>query len=229
MLTSPSRTLLLRSPPRLPLVPLSFHTPLHRLLSTSMSTPAAPPAAPTSSSSSSSSPPLQKTLPIFKDGRYSNPPWPTWRQASGLSIARMILAQQRAPNPINGVDLDLALPVVRPILTPPSPPHSVTYTWLSHASALIHMHGLAVLIDPVFTERCGPASWLGPKRHRPTPCSIEELPALDVVLISCAPPSPITCCGTPSRSSSRPLTVCCCCACVCVCACACAWRQAQPL
>ena len=41
-----------------------------------------------------------------------------------------------------------------------------------------------MLFDPVFSERCSPFSWLGPKRYTAVPCQIEEIPTIDAVVIS---------------------------------------------
>ncbi|KAI6790906.1 Metallo-hydrolase/oxidoreductase [Hortaea werneckii] len=79
-------------------------------------------------------------------------------------------------------------------------------TWIGHASFLVEFpvaaaaavegtggaeqqqqqqqRGIRVLCDPVFSERTSPFQWLGPKRYTPTPCSLEELPEVDVVCIS---------------------------------------------
>lgn len=57
-------------------------------------------------------------------------------------------------------------------------------TWLGHASVLVQMDKIAVLTDPVFSQRCGPIWWLGTKRYRDMPCTVEELPRIDAVVIS---------------------------------------------
>jgi L-ascorbate metabolism protein UlaG (beta-lactamase superfamily) len=41
-----------------------------------------------------------------------------------------------------------------------------------------------MLIDPVWDERAAPVQWAGPKRFFPAPLPLEELPAIDIVLIS---------------------------------------------
>ncbi|OCF37523.1 hypothetical protein I316_00648 [Kwoniella heveanensis BCC8398] len=43
---------------------------------------------------------------------------------------------------------------------------------------------IGVLFDPVFSKRCSPVSWLGPKRRLKLPCCIQDLPAVNVVIIS---------------------------------------------
>ena len=35
--------------------------------------------------------------------------------------------------------------------------------WIGHASCLVQMEGVAFLTDPVFSERCSPTQWAGPK------------------------------------------------------------------
>lgn len=46
------------------------------------------------------------------------------------------------------------------------------------------MHGMNILIDPVFSERTSPVSFIGPKRFSKLPVEIDDLPELDVVVIS---------------------------------------------
>lgn len=64
-------------------------------------------------------------------------------------------------------------------------------TWIGHASFLVETpakegaeRGIRILCDPVFSDRTSPVGFLGPRRYTPTPCTISELPEVDVVLIS---------------------------------------------
>lgn len=58
-------------------------------------------------------------------------------------------------------------------------------TWLGHACYHVEFaSGLRVLFDPVFSDRCSPFSWLGPKRYTKVPCQIEDIPFIDAVMIS---------------------------------------------
>jgi len=57
-------------------------------------------------------------------------------------------------------------------------------TVVNHATALVQMDGLNILTDPVWSDRIGPVSWAGPKRHRPPGIRFEELPPIDYVIIS---------------------------------------------
>jgi N-acyl-phosphatidylethanolamine-hydrolysing phospholipase D len=60
----------------------------------------------------------------------------------------------------------------------------LTATWVGHATTLIQFEGRNILTDPIFSERCSPVSWAGPKRAVPPSPSFENLPPIDFVLIS---------------------------------------------
>lgn len=57
-------------------------------------------------------------------------------------------------------------------------------TFINHASFLLQLPGTNVLTDPVFSERVSPSRFLGPKRVRDPGMAFEELPKIDVVLVS---------------------------------------------
>jgi N-acyl-phosphatidylethanolamine-hydrolysing phospholipase D len=61
---------------------------------------------------------------------------------------------------------------------------TITLTWIGHASSLLQLQGLNILIDPIFSERASPFSFIGPKRLAPLPFELHELPPIDVVMIS---------------------------------------------
>lgn len=69
--------------------------------------------------------------------------------------------------------------------------HRSKSTWLGHASMLLQLPSLEpggspvrILFDPVFSMRCSPSQSFGPIRSYLPPCNIEDLPPIDVVLIS---------------------------------------------
>ncbi|MEC9070858.1 MAG: MBL fold metallo-hydrolase, partial [Myxococcota bacterium] len=71
----------------------------------------------------------------------------------------------------------------------PAPPERVTdgglrITFINHATLLIQMDGMNILTDPIWSERCSPVGWAGPKRHRNPGIRFEDLPPIHVVLIS---------------------------------------------
>ena len=57
-------------------------------------------------------------------------------------------------------------------------------TWIGHATLLLQMKGVNILTDPHFSERASPVDFAGPKRVVAVPLSIEELPPIDVIVIS---------------------------------------------
>jgi len=59
-----------------------------------------------------------------------------------------------------------------------------TATWIGHTTALIQLEGRTLLTDPLFSERCSPVSWSGPKRIVPPSPRLEHLPPIDGVLLS---------------------------------------------
>ncbi|AUD01055.1 twin-arginine translocation pathway signal [Spirosoma pollinicola] len=61
---------------------------------------------------------------------------------------------------------------------------SLVLTFVNHSTFLIQTAGLNILTDPVWSERVGPTSWLGIKRKRPPGLRLDELPPIDVVLLS---------------------------------------------
>jgi N-acyl-phosphatidylethanolamine-hydrolysing phospholipase D len=57
-------------------------------------------------------------------------------------------------------------------------------TWIGHITVLAQIGGLNILTDPVFSERCAPVQWAGPKRHTPPGLTLAQLPRIDLVLLS---------------------------------------------
>ena len=64
------------------------------------------------------------------------------------------------------------------------PASGLRVTWLGHSSMLIEIDGVRVLVDPVWEERASPVEWFGPKRFFAPPLRLEDLPTIDVVLVS---------------------------------------------
>jgi L-ascorbate metabolism protein UlaG (beta-lactamase superfamily) len=86
--------------------------------------------------------------------------------------------RKRIAWPTRVLDLDYAPP-------PATVAHdSVAITFINHASFLIRLPGAVVLTDPIFSERCSPVSWAGPRRARAPGVALADLPRPDVVLLS---------------------------------------------
>jgi L-ascorbate metabolism protein UlaG (beta-lactamase superfamily) len=60
----------------------------------------------------------------------------------------------------------------------------LTATLVGHATFLLQFAGVNILTDPVWSDRCSPVSWAGPKRVRPPAILWEALPEIQLVLLS---------------------------------------------
>jgi N-acyl-phosphatidylethanolamine-hydrolysing phospholipase D len=76
-------------------------------------------------------------------------------------------------------------PLASPAVAQPRARHQeLRITWLGHASFLLQSGKANILLDPVFSKRASPFQRLGPARLVPAPLSIDQLPPIDVVLLS---------------------------------------------
>ena len=71
----------------------------------------------------------------------------------------------------------------------PPPPERVRngalrVTYINHATVLIQTNSLNILTDPIWSIRAGPVSWAGPKRVRAPGVTLDNLPPIDVILLS---------------------------------------------
>lgn len=60
----------------------------------------------------------------------------------------------------------------------------VRVTFVNHSTFLIQSDGLNILTDPIWSERTSPVSWVGPRRMRPPGIPFEDLPKIDLVILS---------------------------------------------
>nr|WP_314073285.1 MBL fold metallo-hydrolase [uncultured Roseococcus sp.] len=121
-----------------------------------------------------------RLAPAVRDaqGRFRNPDGGVAGQ-SLRNVFRMMRERGGTPWPMGLVD-------------PPCPPPPVSvaaghaaFTFIGHSTFLIRLDdGTTILTDPIFSERCSPLRWAGPKRARPPAIALEDLPRIDVVLVS---------------------------------------------
>jgi L-ascorbate metabolism protein UlaG (beta-lactamase superfamily) len=74
-------------------------------------------------------------------------------------------------------------------ITPDRPPLRVEgdglrVSYIGHVSLLIQTRGLNILTDPIWSERASPFSWVGPRRVTPPGVAFDDLPPIDIVLVS---------------------------------------------
>ncbi|WP_448547452.1 MBL fold metallo-hydrolase [Thalassotalea fusca] len=92
---------------------------------------------------------------------------------------KMRLFESRFPDfPDDG----LTAKVVKPDLLPPD--GGLKATWIGHSSVLLQSKDVNIITDPVFSTRASFVSWLGPKRYSPPAVALEDLPAIDIAVIS---------------------------------------------
>ncbi|MCL2661045.1 MAG: MBL fold metallo-hydrolase [Acidobacteriaceae bacterium] len=115
------------------------------------------------------------------DHRFVNPVptaiggWTTARKALPLYFANK---EEKTPaHPLGPFHTDTSVYV--------DPPASgLRVTWLGHSSMLVEIEDVRLLIDPVWDERASPVRWAGPKRFFAPPLKLEELPPINIVLVS---------------------------------------------
>jgi L-ascorbate metabolism protein UlaG (beta-lactamase superfamily) len=71
----------------------------------------------------------------------------------------------------------------------PPPPvrvaaEEVRVTPVGHATFLIQIDGFNLLTDPIWSKRCSPVSWIGPRRVQAPGIRFADLPPIDAVLVS---------------------------------------------
>jgi L-ascorbate metabolism protein UlaG (beta-lactamase superfamily) len=94
------------------------------------------------------------------------------------AVTDRVLGRRRsgsAGEPAPRVPVDLAL-----LKHPPSVGQPARLTWIGHASWLVQLDDVSLLIDPIFSESIGP----GVKRFVPPALSAAELPRIDAQLVS---------------------------------------------
>ena len=62
--------------------------------------------------------------------------------------------------------------------------NALEVTLIGHATFLIQINGLNIVTDPVWSQRVSPLSFIGPKRVNPPGVKFNDLPKIDVVLLT---------------------------------------------
>lgn len=108
---------------------------------------------------------------------YSYGPIPPQPPAEGQrSILAWMLA--RKANPWTDRDVSPTKPADR------IPDGDLVVTFIGHSTVLIQTEGLNILTDPVFVKRASPFMFMGPRRYTLPGIRFEDLPPIDVVLLS---------------------------------------------
>nr|KAJ3417830.1 hypothetical protein HK105_000735 [Polyrhizophydium stewartii] len=95
-------------------------------------------------------------------------------RSAALAVSASLPLPPRAAAAAAGADGTLAAPPDAPVMT---------VTWIGQSTCFVQMDGFNILTDPIFSSRTV-GEWFGPKRIRPSPCQLDELPKIDLVLVS---------------------------------------------
>jgi N-acyl-phosphatidylethanolamine-hydrolysing phospholipase D len=128
--------------------------------------------------------PMASTPPHHRPGGGYQNPWPGSEPHGFRDFLRWRLRERpavaRSPTPPRD-----SLPLRRPSFrTPRAATGERTVTWVGHSTVLLQLGTLNVLTDPVWSERASPLQWIGPRRIMAPGVPFDELPAIDVVLLS---------------------------------------------
>jgi L-ascorbate metabolism protein UlaG (beta-lactamase superfamily) len=112
----------------------------------------------------------------FDGKRFYNPGAP---QALGFTnVLRWKLSSRPEPSPrfVNDVE---------PSKPPPRVEGSeLRVTLINHSTVLLQQDGVNFLTDPIWSKRASPLTWIGPGRRRSPGVQWEDLPRIDIVLLS---------------------------------------------
>ncbi|CAF9903430.1 MAG: hypothetical protein GOMPHAMPRED_000246 [Gomphillus americanus] len=125
-------------------------------------------------------------------------PWPSFKNHGLLDLLHTRFRSDRNFIPIPQDRKELVTVQSATFATDTTTTSKLKATWLGHASWLLEFpnsgqtkdttggptKGVTILLDPVFADRTSPVRFLGPKRYSPLPCTLDELPSIDSVLIS---------------------------------------------
>ena len=126
---------------------------------------------------SCSSSPRRPVSDHYDGSHFFNPTLPE-RFGQSMADAFKMLFEERSAWP--ETVKNRAIPRLHEILGP----NEIAVTFVNHATFLIQMGGLNILTDPVWSDRASPISWLGPARVRMPGVAFEDLPRIDLILIS---------------------------------------------
>ena len=112
----------------------------------------------------------------FDGSRFYNPNGA--RERGFLDVLRWKLTSRQEPSPRFVSDVRQSVPPRR------VENRELLATMVNHSTVLLQQSASNILTDPIWSERTGPTSLVGPRRHRIPGVRKEDLPDIDLVLIS---------------------------------------------
>ncbi|CAM5672642.1 MBL fold metallo-hydrolase [Streptomyces spiroverticillatus] len=123
--------------------------------------------------------------PNFADGVFQNPEGTRAARPSPKSTSSLLKTYFRKDERVLRAPAGTVPVHATTLADIKEPPASgLRLTWMGHSSVLAEIDGSRVLFDPVWSERCSPFDFAGPKRLHPVPVPLASLGDIDVVVIS---------------------------------------------
>lgn len=92
--------------------------------------------------------------------------------------------QRRAHPPVPNPPASAFPPAVPAFAHPRRAVPGWSATWVGHSTLLLQLGTMNVLTDPMFSERASPLPFAGPRRMVPPGVALDDLPPIDLVLLS---------------------------------------------
>jgi L-ascorbate metabolism protein UlaG (beta-lactamase superfamily) len=111
----------------------------------------------------------------FDGSRFFNPHAPEGKSLQ--DVRRWRRTRQKTPWPERIDD---------PSFPPPgrAAPDRISATFIGHSTFLVQIGGVRVLTDPIWSERCSPVRFAGPRRARRPGQNLDALPGVDLLLVT---------------------------------------------
>ncbi|HUB44451.1 MAG TPA: MBL fold metallo-hydrolase [Acetobacteraceae bacterium] len=120
-------------------------------------------------------PPVAAQSDHFDGERFFNPHAPYGKTREDLRRWRRTRRKQPWPTHVE----DPHFPPPRRVAA-----DRIGVTFIGHSTFLVQLGGMAVLFDPIWSQRCSPVTFAGPRRARRPGQSLDVLPTVDLLLVS---------------------------------------------
>jgi len=117
------------------------------------------------------------------DGGFRNP-WASARTHGFLDFLKWTLVERRRGRGDRKAEPRTFPRAVSSFVFPRADPGVLTITWDGHSTFLIQVGGLNLLLDPIWSDRASPLRFMGPRRRVPPAVDFDDLPPIDVVILS---------------------------------------------
>uniref|UniRef100_A0A914YU81 Metallo-beta-lactamase domain-containing protein n=1 Tax=Panagrolaimus superbus TaxID=310955 RepID=A0A914YU81_9BILA len=126
---------------------------------------------------------IEFAKPDYINGRFGNPKsFTDWK---GLPSPLDVFKWKALEHNLSLIPTEEVLEKNLPVISPEYDLKSeLSATWLGHATVFVHLEGINFITDPVFATRASPSRFFGPRRYRKPPSKFNELPEINIGVIS---------------------------------------------